>query len=61
MISGRDLRVAAWTCRESPPTTSAILTSVNWASFCSMLWICMKDVPWSMASQGSVSEGFSEG
>ena len=40
IISGLDLKVAAWTCKERPPTISATLTSVYWANFWSMLWIC---------------------
>ena len=40
MISGLDLRVAAWTCSERPPTTSAARTSVNCASFWTMLCTC---------------------
>ena len=38
--SGLPRSVAAWTCEESPPTTSAARTSVNCASFCIIECTC---------------------
>ena len=38
--SGLLRRVEAWSWEESPPTTSAARTSVNWARFCIMLCTC---------------------